>query len=70
MAKANLGQREEIEKGLKLGAKDYLVKALFTPGEIVDKMDKMIKLRLFFNKIYLKKAWVKFRPWLFDMIKF
>jgi len=35
---SNLGQREDIEKGLKLGAIDYLVKAHFTPNEIVDKV--------------------------------
>ena len=40
---SNLGQREEIEKGLKLGAKDYLVKALFTPGEIIDKIKAYLK---------------------------
>ncbi|PJA02465.1 response regulator, partial [bacterium (Candidatus Gribaldobacteria) CG_4_10_14_0_2_um_filter_36_18] len=31
---SNLGQREDIERGLKLGAVDYLVKAHFTPNEI------------------------------------
>ena len=40
---SNLGQREEIEKGLNLGAKDYLVKALFTPGEIIDKIKAYLK---------------------------
>jgi len=35
---SNLGQREDIEKGLKLGAVDYLVKAHFTPNEIVEKV--------------------------------
>jgi len=38
---SNLGQRDEIERGLKLGAIDFLVKAHFTPEEIVDKI-KMI----------------------------
>lgn len=40
---SNLGQREEIEKGLKLGAIDYLVKAHFTPGEIIEKMKNILK---------------------------
>lgn len=40
---SNLGQREDIEKGLKLGAIDFLVKAHFTPGEIVSKIEKIIK---------------------------
>ena len=37
----NLGQKEDIEKGLKLGAVDYLIKAQFTPQEIVDKVKKI-----------------------------
>ncbi|MBU1045614.1 response regulator [Patescibacteria group bacterium] len=35
---SNLGQRDEIERGLKLGAVDFLVKAHFTPEEIVEKI--------------------------------
>ncbi|MFA5714181.1 MAG: response regulator [Candidatus Paceibacterota bacterium] len=35
---SNLGQGEDIEKGLKLGAKDFLVKAHFTPQEIINKL--------------------------------
>src|SRR3989344_1760936 len=35
---SNLGQEEEIEKGLKLGAVSYLVKAYFTPAEIIEKI--------------------------------
>ncbi len=31
----NLGAKEDIERGLKMGAQDYMVKAHFTPGEIV-----------------------------------
>lgn len=40
---SNLGQREEIEKGLKLGALDYFVKAHTSPGEIVEKIRTVIK---------------------------
>lgn len=40
---SNLGQREEIEKGLKLGAIDYMVKAHFTPGEIIEKVKNILK---------------------------
>lgn len=40
---SNLGQREEIERGLKLGAVDYLVKAHFTPGEIIEKIKSILK---------------------------
>lgn len=39
---SNLGQSEDIEKGLKLGAKDFLVKAHFTPQEIVNKLQSIL----------------------------
>jgi len=35
---SNLGQKDDIEKGLKMGANDYLVKAHFTPDEIITKI--------------------------------
>jgi DNA-binding response OmpR family regulator len=35
---SNLGQKDDVEKGLKLGATDYLVKAHFTPNEIIKKV--------------------------------
>ena len=34
----NLGQKEDIEKGMSLGARDYLVKAHFMPSEVVTKI--------------------------------
>jgi len=40
---SNLGQKEEVEKGLKLGAIDYLIKAHFTPGEIVEKIKSILE---------------------------
>ncbi len=40
---SNLGQREEVEKGLALGAADYVVKAHISPGEIVRKVGGLIK---------------------------
>lgn len=42
---SNLGQRDEIERGLKLGAVDFLVKAHFTPEEIVDKIKIILEKR-------------------------
>jgi DNA-binding response OmpR family regulator len=39
---SNLGQREEIDRGLELGAIDFLIKAHFTPGEILQKISKII----------------------------
>lgn len=34
----NLSQKEDINKGLELGAKDYLVKSHFTPSEVLEKV--------------------------------
>lgn len=39
---SNLGQKDEIERGLKLGAVDFLVKAHFTPEEIVNKVKEIL----------------------------
>jgi DNA-binding response OmpR family regulator len=39
---SNLGQQEEIERGLTEGAADYIVKAHSTPGEIVDKVQEIL----------------------------
>lgn len=39
---SNLGQREEVEKGLQLGADDYLIKAHFTPDEIIAKVKGLL----------------------------
>lgn len=40
---SNLGQEEEIRKGLELGAVDYLVKADYSIDEVIDKITKTIK---------------------------
>lgn len=40
---SNLGQKEEIERGFKLGANDYMIKAHFTPREIIDKVNSILK---------------------------
>ena len=42
MILSNLGQKEEVEKGLSLGATKYLVKAHYTPSEIVEEIKKII----------------------------
>lgn len=39
---SNLGQKEDVERGLKLGAVDYLIKAHFTPEEIVQKVKAVL----------------------------
>jgi len=39
---SNLSQQEEIDKAMKLGAADFLIKAHFVPGEIIEKIKKII----------------------------
>ena len=38
----NLNQKDEIERGLSLGADDYLIKAHFMPSEVVEKIKKVL----------------------------
>jgi DNA-binding response OmpR family regulator len=38
---SNLGQKSEVERGLNLGAVDFLIKAHFTPAEIVRKIKEI-----------------------------
>jgi len=40
---SNLSQREDIKKGLSLGAVKYLVKADYTPAQIVKEIKKICK---------------------------
>jgi two-component system, OmpR family, response regulator VicR len=40
----NLSQKSDVEKGLKLGANDYLIKAHFMPGEVVDKIRSLVSV--------------------------
>ncbi|MFH0804916.1 MAG: response regulator [Patescibacteria group bacterium] len=39
---SNLGQREDVQRGLELGAQDYLIKAHFMPSEVVGKIAALI----------------------------
>jgi len=39
---SNLGQQEDIDKARRLGAVDFLIKAHFTPNEIVDKINNIL----------------------------
>jgi len=39
----NLNQKDEVQRGLSLGADDYLIKAHFMPSEVVDKIKKILK---------------------------
>lgn len=38
----NLGQKDDVERGLKEGANDYLIKTHFKPSEVVDKVRKVL----------------------------
>jgi len=40
---SNLGQKHEVEKGLKLGATKYLIKAHYTPTQIVEEIKNILK---------------------------
>jgi CheY-like chemotaxis protein len=39
---SNLGQKEEVKKGMELGANDYVVKSNLTPTQLLDKVEKML----------------------------
>lgn len=40
----NLGQKDDVDRGLQLGAADYLIKAHFMPSEVVEKVKEIIHL--------------------------
>lgn len=40
---SNLGQKEEVEKAMALGAVDFMIKVNFTPEEIVRKIKSIIE---------------------------
>lgn len=39
---SNLDQKEDIDKALNLGADDYIIKADFTPSEVVERVKKLL----------------------------
>lgn len=41
---SNLGQKDDLDRGLELGAIDFLVKAHFTPGEIIAKIKTVLEI--------------------------
>jgi DNA-binding response OmpR family regulator len=41
----NLGQKDDVDKGLALGAADYLIKAHFKPSETLDKVKKVLDIK-------------------------
>ena len=40
----NLGQKDDVEKGMEMGAEDYLIKIHFKPSEVVAKVRKVLGL--------------------------
>lgn len=38
---SNLGQKEDVERGIKLGATKYLIKAHYTPSEVIEEIKKL-----------------------------
>jgi len=40
---SNLGQKAEVEKGVSLGAAKYLIKAHYTPSEVIEEIKKILK---------------------------
>lgn len=40
---SNLGQKDDVEKGKKLGANDYIIKASMTPSQVVEKIKSYLK---------------------------
>ena len=38
----NFGQKDDIERGLQLGADDYIIKAHYTPTEVVEKIEQIL----------------------------
>ena len=47
----NKEKKQEIEKGIKLGAEKYLVKAHYPPSEVVTEVKKILKKFQFTNDI-------------------
>jgi len=41
----NLGQRADIEKGLRMGATDYIIKANYTPAQVVAKAKEKLGIK-------------------------
>ena len=40
---SNLRQKDEVEKGIKLGATKYLIKAHYTPSEVIEEIKEVLK---------------------------
>jgi len=43
---SNFAQQEDIERAKKLGAKEYIVKAAFSPAEILSKVKEYLEMKI------------------------
>ena len=41
----NLGQKDDVDKGLTIGAADYLIKAHFKPSEVLEKVKSVLQIK-------------------------
>jgi len=42
---SNLSQKQDVQKAIDLGADDYIIKAHFTPSEVVKKVEEILNSR-------------------------
>ncbi|MFH0853740.1 MAG: response regulator [bacterium] len=42
----NLGEKQDIRRGLDLGADDYLIKAHFLPSEVISKIKSLVEKKI------------------------
>ncbi len=40
---SNLGQKSDVQKGMNLGAEKYLIKAHYTPEQVAEEVEKLLK---------------------------
>lgn len=40
---SNVGGQDDVERGMRLGASDYIIKANFTPSQVVEKVKALLK---------------------------
>ena len=41
---SNLSQKEEVEKGMRLGADRYLIKSDYTPSQVLEEIKKLLEI--------------------------
>ena len=44
MILSNLGQKDEVDRGINLGAVKYLIKADYTPTQVVGEIQKLLQI--------------------------